>query len=442
MIIATLFALLFLFLVMGLPIAVCLGLSSTLALLFYTDFPFSILGQKVYSNIAHFPLMAIPFFILSSAIMHTGGVTRRLINLANHLVGSLPGGLAIAGVLACMFFASISGSSMATVVAIGSIMIPAMYEAGYDRRFAVGSMATGGTLGILIPPSIAMIVYGFVTETSVAKLFIAGIVPGIFLGGMLMLTSYVVARRRGFKTGERTSWRQKWVAFREAFWALFLPVVIIGGIYGIPSDIEIGPVRIPQGALFTPTEASIVAVFLALIISIYLYKELSWKDVPKVVIDASGNIGMLFFVVVNAVLFGFILSNETVPQRLADLLVAYDLSPWVFLLAVNIILFFAGDFMDPVPIILVFIPVLFPAAMKLGIDPIHFGIVVVVNMEMGLITPPVGMNLYVASGISGMPLYDVMRAAAPWILVVVFVLLVITYVPWISTVVPRLLWGP
>jgi len=441
MTVGTLFVLLFLFLVMGLPVAVCLGLASILVLLIYSDFPVGIIGQKIYSNIAHFPLMAIPFFILSSAIMHTGGVTRRLIKLANALVGSFTGGLAMAGVLACMFFASISGSSMATVVAVGSIMIPAMYEAGYDKRFAVGSMATGGVLGILIPPSIAMIVYGFVTETSVARLFIAGIVPGIFLGGMLMLTSYVVARRRGFKTGERMSWRQKWDAFREAFWALLLPVVIIGGIYGFPADIEFGAIRIPQGALFTPTEAAVVAVFLALVISIHIYKDLGWKDVPAVVIEAAGSIGMLFFIVVNAVLFGFILSNETIPQRLADWLVAYNLSPWVFLLAVNIILFFAGDFMDPVPIILVFIPVLYPAAVKLGIDPIHFGIMVVVNMEMGLITPPVGMNLYVASSISGMPLYDVMRAAAPWILVVVFVLLVVTYVPWISLVLPRLLYG-
>jgi C4-dicarboxylate transporter DctM subunit len=440
--IATLFLLLFLFLVMGLPVSVCLGLSSLAVLLIYTDFPLLILGQKVYANIAHFTLMAVPFFLLSGALMERGGVSRRLINLANHLVGALPGGLAIAGVLASMFFASISGSSMATVAAIGSVMIPAMGAAGYDKRFAVGSMATAGTLGILIPPSIAMIVYGFVTETSVAKLFMAGFLPGIFLGAMLMLTSFVVARRRGYRTGERTSWPAKWRAFREAFWALLLPIIIIGGIYGIPVDVNLGLFRIPQGAIFTPTEAAVVSVFLALFVSIHIYKDLRWRDVPPIFIETGGRIGMLFFVVVNAVLFGFILSNEGVPQRLADWLVSLNLSPWAFLLAVNIILFFAGDFMDPVPIILVFIPVLFPAAMKLGIDPIHFGIVVVVNMEMGLITPPVGMNLYVASGISGMPLYSVMRAAAPWIAVVVFVLLVITYVPWISLVVPRLLWGP
>lgn len=439
--IVALFACLFLFLILGVPIGVSLGLSVLIAFVAFTDFPTVMMGQKLVTNISHFPLMAVPFFIISSALMHEGGVTERLIRFAKAIVGPLPGGLAIAGILSCMFFASISGSSAATVVAIGSIMIPAMWQAGYDRHFAVGTMATGGSLGILIPPSIAMIIYGFVTQTSVPKLFMAGILPGVFLGGTLMLVSYVIARRRGFPVSPSSSWREKWDAFKDTRWALLIPVVILGGIYGPPRDIPLGLVTIPAGAIFTPTEAAVVAVFMALLVGIYAYKGLRWRDVPRVLVNAGGSIGMLFFIIVNAVMFGFILGNEAIPHRLADWIVSYDLSPWMFLLAVNIILFFAGDFMDATPIILIFVPILFPAAMALGIDPIHFGILVVVNMELGAITPPVGMNLYMASTVSGMPLFEVMRAALPWILVIAFVLMVVTYIPWISTVVPNLYFG-
>jgi len=340
-----------------------------------------------------------------------------------------------------MFFASISGSSAATVVAIGSIMIPAMLEAGYSPRFAVGNIATGGALGILIPPSIAMIIYGFVTGTSVPKLFMAGMLPGVFLGLSLMLVSYVIARIQKFPAGEPTSGHEKWDALKDASWALLIPVVILGGIYGLPRSFTIGSFKIDAGAIFTPTEAAVVSIFLALFISIYIYRDLRWREVPKILIDVGGTIGMLLFIIVNAVMFGFLLGNEGIPHSVAEWIVSVDMSPWMFLLVVNIILFFAGDFMDATPIILIFIPILFPAAMALGIDPIHFGIVVVVNMELGAITPPIGMNLFMASTVSGMPLYDVMRAALPWILVVAAVLIVITYVPWISTVLPRLYYG-
>lgn len=436
-----LFSFLFVFLVLGMPIAISLGLSVLLVFYFFTDFPMLMMGQKAMDNISHFPLMAVPFFIISSALMHKGGVTRRLINFASAIVGPIPGGMAIAGILSCMFFASISGSSAATVVAIGSIMIPAMWEAGYDRGFAVGTMATAGSLGILIPPSIAMIIYGFVTDTSVPRLFIAGFLPGLFLGGMLMIVSYVIAKRRNFPVLPSSSWKERWQAFREAFWALLMPAFILGGIYGLPMPIQIGPILIEEGAIFTPTEAAIVACFLALFIGIYMYKDLKWRDIPQVLIDSGATIGMLLFIIMNAVMFGFILGNEAIPHKLAAWVVSHDLSPWQFLLALNIILFFAGDFMDAIPIILIFIPILFPTAVELGIDPIHLGIIVVINMEMGAITPPVGMNLFMASTVSGMPLYDVMRASLPWILVVVFVLVVVTYVPWISLVIPRLYFG-
>ena len=439
--IATLFILLFVLLLMGVPVAISLGLAVLTSFLFFADYPLAMLGQKVAGNIAHFPLMAIPFFMISSAIMLQGGVTRRLIRLARSLIGQVPGGLGIAAILSCMFFASISGSSAATVVAIGSIMYPAMLEAGYSKRFTVGNIATGGSLGILIPPSIAMIIYGFVTETSVPKLFMAGMLPGVVLGCSLMAVSYVIARMRKFPISPPTSLHDKWEALKDASWALLIPVVILGGIYGLPRSITIGAFHIDGGAIFTPTEAAVVSIFLALFISIHIYKDMGWRDVPKILIDVGGSIGMLLFIIINAVMFGFLLGNEGVPHSIAEWIVSKDMSPWMFLLVVNIVLFFAGDFMDATPIILIFVPILFPAAMALGIDPIHLGIVVVVNMELGAITPPIGMNLFMASTVSGMPLYDVMRAALPWILVVAAVLIVITYVPWISTVLPQLYYG-
>ena len=441
MMIATLFILLFLFIFLGVPVSISLGLSVLTSFIFFADYPFQMIGQKIYGNIAHFPLMAVPFFIIASALMLQGGVTKRLIVLARTLTGHLPGGLAIASILSCMFFATISGSSAATVVAIGSIMIPAMLHANYDKRFAVGTVATGGSIGILIPPSIAMIIYGFVTETSVPKLFMAGILPGIFLGFCLMLVAYVRAKKLGFQLTERATTKEKLLALKDSFWALLIPVVILGGIYGLPNPVSIGSWEIDGGAIFTPTEAAVVSIFMALFISIYVYKDLKWIQVPKILMDAGGSIGMLLFIIINAVMFGFILGNEGVPHSIADWIVSMNMSPWVFLLLANIILFFAGDFMDATPIILIFVPILFPSVVALGIDPIHFGIIVVVNMELGAITPPIGMNLFMASTISKMPLYEVMIAALPWTLVIAFVLMVITYVPWISTVLPNLYFG-
>lgn len=439
--IATLFILLFVFLLLGVPVAISLGLSVLASLLLFADFPMAIIGQKVAGNIAHFPLMAIPFFMISSAIMLKGGVTLRLINMARALVGHIPGGLGIATILGCMIFASISGSSAATVIAVGSIMMPAMVNAGYGERYSVGIIATGGSLGILIPPSIAMIIYGFVTGTSVPKLFMAGILPGIFLGVTLMLVAYVIARIKNFPMTEPISGREKLAAVRESLWALSIPVVILGGIYGLPRPVDIGGFHIDGGAIFTPTEAAVVSIFMALFVSIYIYRDLKWRELPKILIDTGGTIGMLLFIIINAVMFGFLLGNEGVPHAIAEWIVATNMTALMFLLAVNIILFFAGDFMDATPIILIFIPILFPSVVALGIDPIHFGIIVVVNMELGAITPPIGMNLFMASTVSGMPLYDVMRAALPWTLVIGFVLIVITYVPWISTILPQIYFG-
>jgi C4-dicarboxylate transporter DctM subunit len=438
--IAWLFVFLAVFLIMGVPIAFSLCLAVTLTFALFTNLPLEIITQRLAANLSHFTLMAIPFFILAGVVMEKGGIARRLVNLANTLVGSVPGGLALTTVLSCMFFAAISGSSAATVAAIGSIMIPAMWNAGYDKKYAVGVTATAGCLGILIPPSVTLIAYGFVTEQSIGRLFIAGIIPGIILGTALMLVSYIVARRRNMKSGAKTTWSEKWRAFREAFWSLLLPVIIVGGIYGVPG-FKIGPISYKGGAVFTPTEAAAVSVVYALVISIFVHKEMKIRDIPTVLYRSSGTIAMLLMIIANAILFGFILTSEELPLQVAEWIVAHNFSPWLFLLVVNIALFFAGDFLDAFAIVMIFIPVLFPAAMQLGIDPIHLGIVVVVNMEMGLITPPIGIDLYVASGISGMPLYDVLRAAAPWILVVVAVLLLITYIPTISLFLPNLLYG-
>jgi len=425
---------------LNVPIAVALGFPVLVVFALFIDFPLMTVAQKLYNNVDHTSLMAVPFFILAGEIMERGGVARRLIDFAMSLVGSFPGGMAIAGVLSCMFFASVSGSSPATVVAIGSILIPTMMNANYSKRLAVGSVTTAGALGILIPPSIAMIVYGFVTETSIPKLFIAGIIPGIFLGFCLMAACYFVARREKTARGRKYSIQEKFRVFKNAIWSLILPLIIIVGIYGFP-EFRLWGWEFSGGAIFTPTEASVVVVMYALFVGIVIYREIRWRDIPSIIVHASGRFAMLGFIVTNAILFGFILAFQQVPFKIAQWVVSMDLSPWMFLLMVNVILFFAGDFMDPLPILMIFIPILFPAAMELKIDPVHLGIVVVVNMEMGLVTPPVGLNLYVASGITGIPLYDVLRASLPWILIIVFVLILITYVPEISLWLPRLMYG-
>ena len=440
MTLAFLFAFLFTLLIVGVPIGISLGLATLTTFYFFVDMPIFMVAQRLYYNIAHFPLMAVVFFILAGHIAQKGGVARRLIDLANALVGSFPGGLALTGTLACVFFASLSGSSSATVAAIGSIMIPGMLAAGYPKRFAVGSVATAGSLGILIPPSIPLIIYAFVTDTSIARLFIAAILPGIFFGVCLLLVSYGYAVRTGLRGIGRTTLREKGKALKEAVWSLMLPVLIIVGIYGFPS-FSIGSLEVEGTAIFTPTEAAVVAVIYSFVIGRFVYKEFTWPQVPRIIVDAVGIIAMLLFLVANAILFGFLLTFEQVPQNVADWILAQNMSPWIFLLLVNFILFLAGDFMDAIPIIMIFIPALFPAALALGIDPIHFGIMVVINMELGTITPPVGVNLYVASGIAKMPLHQVIVAAAPWMFVVIFVLLVVTYVPAMSTFLPDLLYG-
>lgn len=424
------FGVLFVLLLTGTPISIALGMTVLVFLALVSSLSLdtiSIISQKLFTGLDNFAIMAIPFFVLSGTFLSTGGVARRIIHFATTLVGSMRGGLAMAAVLSCAFFAAISGSSPATVVAIGSIMLPAMVQQGYTKKFSVGVISTAGGLGILIPPSIVMVIYGVSTSESIGKLFIAGIVPGILMALALLAVTYLVARRKKFPTLPRASLREVWAAFRESAWGLFLVVLVIGGIYG---------------GLFTPTEAAAVSAVYAFFVAVFIYKELPLKKVPRVLLQAANMSAMLLYIITNAILFSFLLTTENIPQELAQWIIAQGFTPWMFLLFVNVLLFFAGDFMEPSSIILILAPLFLPVAKSLGIDPIHLGIIMTINMELGMITPPVGLNLYVASGLAKMGLTDVTKAAAPWIVVVTAVLLLVTYVPQISLWLPNLLYGP
>ncbi len=420
------FVLLIALLLTGMPISIALGLTVLAFLFTLTTMPVEIVSQRLFTGLDQFAIMAIPFFILAGGFLTHGGVARRMIRFANALVGHLSGGLALAGVLACALFAAVSGSSPATVVAIGSMVIPAMVQQGYPKSFGVGVIGTAGALGILIPPSIVMIIYGVATNTSIGKLFIAGIVPGILLAALLMLVTWVVAKRKGYPTQPRASLKEVLLAFRECIWGLLLIVVVIGGIYG--------------GA-FTPTEAAAMSAVYAFVVAVYIYKDLRLRDVPRVLIDSANMSAMLLYIITNAILFSFLLTAENVPQDIALWVAAMGLEPWMFLIVLNILLLIAGNFMEPSSITLLLAPILFPVAMTLGIDPGHRGIVFTINMEIGMITPPVGLNLYVASGIAKMGLTEVTLACAPWIVVMIAFLLLVTYVPAIAMWLPNLLYA-
>ncbi|MEO5765505.1 MAG: TRAP transporter large permease subunit [Casimicrobiaceae bacterium] len=425
MTIALLFVMLFGFMLLGMPIAIALGLSSLLTILFLGQDSLASLALKLFETAEHFTLLAIPFFILSGAFMTTGGVAKRMVAFANASIGHLRGGLAMASVLACMLFAAVSGSSPATVVAVGSIVIAGMVKAGYTKEFAAGVICNAGTLGILIPPSIVMVVYAAATETSVGKLFMAGVIPGIVLGLMLMVAIYFRARYLDIPRQPRASLREIISAGRKSIWGLLLLVIILGGIYG---------------GVFTPTEAAGVAAVYAFFIAVFIYRDIGMKQVPHVLVDAARVTVMLMFIVANALLFAHVLTTERIPQAITEQIVAMGMAPWQFLIVVNILLLIAGNFMEPTGIILILAPILFPIATQLGIDPVHLGIIMVVNLEIGMVTPPVGLNLFVTSGITGMSIVQVVRAALPWLSVLAVFLVIATYVPWLSLFLPNLLF--
>jgi C4-dicarboxylate transporter, DctM subunit len=424
---AFLFATLLLLMLIGVPIAMSLGLASVLTILLFADDSLASLALKFFQTTEQYTLLAIPFFILAGAFMTTGGVARRMISFAVACVGHFHGGLAIASVLACMLFAAVSGSSPATVVAVGSIVIAGMVRTGYSLSYGTGVVCNAGTLGILIPPSIVMVVYAAATETSVGRLFMAGVVPGILLGLMLMAAIYVSARVKGLPRQPKAGIGEVMSSAREAMWGLMLIVIILGGIYG---------------GVFTPTEAAAVSAVYAFVVVVFVYRDMGLKEVPKVLLDSGRVTVMLLFIIANAFLFAHVLTTEQIPQAIARSIVDAGLEPWQFLLVANLILLVAGNFMEPSAIILILVPILFPIATELGIDPIHFGIVMVVNMEIGMITPPVGLNLFVASGITGMSMMQVVRAALPWLSVLLVFLVIVTYVPWLSLALPDALFGP
>ncbi|MGV8818222.1 C4-dicarboxylate TRAP transporter large permease protein DctM [Pseudomonas aeruginosa] len=419
-----LFLLLFLFMFIGVPIAISLGLSGALTILLFSPDSVRSLAIKLFETSEAYTLLAIPFFLLSGAFMTTGGVARRLIDFANACVGHIRGGLAIAAVLACMLFAALSGSSPATVAAVGSIAVAGMVRSGYPRAFGAGIICNAGTMGILIPPSIVMVVYAAATETSVGKLFVAGVVPGLLLGVILMVVIYIVARVKKLPAQPRASFREWLAAARRAGWGLLLLVIILGGIYS---------------GLFTPTEAAAVAAVYSAFVALFVYKDMRLRDCPKVLLESGRLSIMLMFIIANAMLFAHVLTTEQIPQQITEWVVQEGLTPIGFLLMVNVVLLVAGSFMEPSAIVLILAPIFFPIAMKLGIDPIHLGIVMVVNMEIGLVHPPVGLNLFVTSAVTGMPLGATIRAALPWLMILLLFLILVTYVPLISLWLPGLL---
>ena len=421
-----LFALLFFCMAIGMPIAISLGLSSIVTIVFFSQDSLASMTIKMFETSEHYTLMAIPFFVLAGVLMSTGGVAKRMVNFAIAAVGHLRGGLAIASVLACMLFAAVSGSSPATVVAIGSIVIAGMVKNGYPQEFGAGVICNAGTLGILIPPSIVMVVYAAITEVSVGRIFLAGVVPGIVLGLMLMVAVWWRAGKLKTTPPPKASTREVLRALRESLWGLMLLVIIMGGIYG---------------GIFTPTEAAAVSAVYALIVAVFIYRDLGAKDLPHVFLEASRTTVMLMFIVANALLFAHVLTTERIPQTIAAQIVGMGMEPWMFLVVVNVILLIAGNFMEPTGIILILAPIFFPIATELGIDPIHLGIIMVVNMEIGMVTPPVGLNLFVTAGVTGMNLVQVTRAALPWLSVLLVFLVMVTYIPQISLFLPNLMMG-
>lgn len=456
-----LFGLVLTFLFLGVPIAVSLGLSSVIVIAALSDQSMSSIALKLLESSHHYTLLAIPFFILASNFMSTGGVAARIIRFSVATVGSFRGGLAMAGVFSCMLFAALSGSSPATVVAIGSIAIAGMRANGYSKEFAAGVICNAGTLGILIPPSIVMVVYAAATDVSVGRMFLAGIIPGLVAGLMLMVAIYVVARIKNLPA-------QPWKGVGEvvragfsAFWGLLLVFIILGGIYG---------------GIFTPTEAAAVAAVYAFWVALFVYRDMgplkghAWiepgetfsravlrniwistrflpaslfhADTKKVLIDSARTTLMLMFIIANALLFAFVLTIEQIPQVITAWMIDMGFNWWTFLIAVNLLLLLGGQFMEPSGLLLIVAPVVFPIAMKLGVDPIHLGIIMVVNMEIGMITPPIGLNLFVTSGVTGMNLMQVTRAALPWVGILMLFLILVTYVPGLSTWLPYSLMGP
>ena len=421
---ALVFSLLIGLMMTGMPISIALGLTVLTFMFTMTTLPMEQVAQKLFTGIENFEIMAIPFFILAGNFLTHGGVARRMINFATSLVGHWHGGLGLSAVVACALFASVCGSSVATVVAIGAVILPEMEKQGFPKRFGAGVIATSGALGILMLPSIIKVIFAVSTNTSIGALFVAGLIPGLILTVMLCLTTWYIARKNNYPRLPRATWGQRFKAFRESVWGLFLVVVVIGGIYS---------------GLFTATEAAAMSAVYAFFVSVFVYKDLKFKQIPKVLLESANMSAMLLYIVTNAVLFSFLMTYQNIPQLMADWLVHMGFGPIAFLIAVNVILLIAGNVMEPSSIVLIMAPILFPMAQRLGINPIHLGILVVANMEIGLCHPPVGLNLYVTSGITKMGITELTVAVWPWLLTMLVFLVIVTYTPILSTWLPALM---
>ena len=419
-----LFGLLIALMLTGMPISISLGLTVLTFILTFTQVPLEAVALKLFTGIEKWEIMAIPFFILAGNFLTHGGVARRMINFATSVVGHMHGGLALASILACAMFALVCGSSVATVVAIGSIVLPAMVAHGYPMAFGAGVMITAGSLGILMLPSIPKVIYAISTNTSIGALFVAGLLPGIMLALMLGFVTWYIAKKNNYPRMKKATWMERLRFFRASVWGLMLVVIIVGGIYS---------------GIFTATEAAAMAAVYSFFVSIFVYKDMGMKDVPKVLRDSANMSAMLLYIITNAALFSFVLANENLPHRLADWILSMNLGQNGFLFVVNLILLAAGNFMEPSSIILIMAPIFFPAAMQLGINPVHFGILIDVNMEVGLCHPPVGLNLYVASGISRLGITELTKAVLPWLGTMIVFLVIVTYWPWLTLVLPRAL---
>ena len=423
---AYLFGLLIVLFVLSVPIAASLGFSSILTLQIDGQ-PLIVVAQKVFEGLDKFSLMAVPFFILAGSLMQSGGIARRLMNFANVLVGWIRGGLGAATVLATMFFSTLSGSSSATTAAIGSITIPNMVKKGYPKPIATALVASSGELGVIIPPSLSLIMYGLVANVSIGSLFLAGIIPGIIIGSSLMLTIYVVAKIKGFDEGERPNakaWlKQLWATFKDAIWALLMPIIILGGIYT---------------GLFTPTEAAVVAVVYGFIIGYFVYRELTLKEVLNVLSKSAVTSGILLLIVGFASIFGYILTINQVPHMIANALMEVTDNPIIFLMLVNVMVLITGMFMETLASIIILAPILAPVAAQFGIDPIHFGLIMVVNLAIGMVTPPVAVNLFVACQVANLRIDQIIRPVLIFLAVLIVDLLLITYLPGLSLWLPSL----
>ncbi|MCM3356708.1 TRAP transporter large permease [Psychrobacillus sp. FSL W7-1457] len=426
MTVALLFGTLFICLLIGVPIAISLGVSALVAIYFGSNLPLGIIAQKAFTSLDSFPLLAIPFFMLAGVLMSKGGVSKRLLDVATALVGWIVGGLSLVTIVASMFFAAISGSGPATVAAIGGFMIPEMKNKKYDGGYAAAVSASAGSIGVIIPPSIPFVLYGVIGSVSVGSMFLAGILPGIIIGIGLMITAYFIAKKRGYKSEgtARFSFKDVLKATYDAKWALLIPVIILGGIYG---------------GFFSPTEAAVVAVVYALIIGLFVYKELTWKSVFECFREAVVINATTMIIIGLSVSFAYFMTLEQVPNDISSFLTELSTNPIVILLAINVILLIVGMFIDTISALVILTPILLPIVIAVGVDPIHFGVILVTNLAIGFITPPLGVNLFVASSVGNVKFERIIMAIIPFLFSMIVCLILITFLPSLSLWLPSIL---